>query len=208
MAVISLACEQSGRILTPEEATAEAQQGVFQPGESGETAAGAQLAPGDQANVIGSGFLINLLDVPGGRIIGSQSRGSTVEILESSEFEGDIWYHVDSETGDGWLRAENLEPVEGEAEGEAGEETGDEGEGTQAEGSGPAAGDTVYLTSAGFLVNLLSEPNGRLIANQERGAAVTIVEVFETDAGELWYLIDAPTGEGWVAAENITTEAP
>jgi hypothetical protein len=202
LTAISLACEQSGRILTSEEATAEAQEGVFQPGDDGETAAGAQLNPGDQAHVIGAGFLINLLDVPGGRIAGSQSRGSTVDILESTEFEGEIWYHVDSETGEGWLRAENLEPIEGEAEEAAGEEGGG------AEASGPAAGDTVYLVSTGFLVNLLVEPNGRLIANQERGVAVTILEVFETDTGELWYLIDAPTGEGWVAAENISTEAP
>lgn len=199
LVLISLACEQSGDILSPEEATARAQEGVFQPGD-GESAADAQFEPGDSANVVGSGFLINLVDVPGGRIAGSQSRGSTVEILESAEFEGEIWYHVDSETGDGWLRAENLEPIEGEAG-----ETGEEEDVTAA---GLSEGDTVYLVSNGFLVNLLAEPGGRVQAVQERGVTVTILQVFEAEDGALWYLIDAPTGEGWVAAENLSTEAP
>lgn len=199
LVLVSLACAQSGDILTPEEATARAQEGAFQPG-NGETAEGAQFEPGDSANVIGSGFLINLLDVPGGRIAGSQARGSTVEILESADFEDEIWYHVDSETGQGWLKAENLEPIEGEGE-EGGEEEG-------AAPDGLGEGDTVYLVSNGFLVNLLVEPGGRLLAVQERGVPVIIVQVFTADDGALWYLIDAPTGEGWVAAENISTEAP
>lgn len=201
---VSLACEQSGRILTPEEATAEAQEGVFRPNEDGSSAAGAEFVIGSSASVIGSGFLINILDVPGGRIAGSQARGSTVEILESAEFEGEIWYHVDSETGDGWLRAENLEAIAGESGGEEGEGEG-EGESTA---SGPAEGDTVFLVSTGFLVNLLREPNGQILAVQERGVPVTIVDVFEADDGTLWYLIDAPTGEGWVPADNISEEAP
>jgi hypothetical protein len=199
--LVSLACEQSGEILSPEEATARAQEGVFQPSDDRETATGAQFEPGDPANVIGSGFLINLLDVPGGRIAGSQSRGSTVEILESADFEGEIWYHVDSETGDGWLRATNLEPVEGETE-EAGE---DEEAPTLA---GPIEGDTVYLVSSGFLVNLLAEPGGRVQAVQERGVAVTILQRFEAEEGVFWYLIDAPTGQGWVSEDNISLEAP
>lgn len=201
LVIVSLACEQSGEILSPEEATARAQEGVFQRSDDRETTAGAQFEPGDSANVIGSGFLINLLDVPGGRIAGSQSRGSTVEILESAEFEGEIWYHVDSETGQGWLRGESLEAVESE-----GGEEGESDSGSTV--SGPSQGDTVYLVSNGFLVNLLREPNGLIQAVQERGVAVTIEDVFETDDGELWYLINAPTGEGWVSAANISEEAP
>jgi hypothetical protein len=203
LTIVGLACEQSGRILTPEQATTEAEEGVFRPDEEGGSAAGAEFAPGSNASIVGSGFLINLVDVPGGRITGSQSRGSTVEILESAEFEGEIWYHVDSGTGNGWLRAENLEPIEGESDGEG--EGENEGETTT---SGPAVGDTVTLTSNGFLINLLREPNGNIVAVQERGAQVTILDVFEADDGALWYFIDAPTGEGWVPAENITEEAP
>ena len=42
---------------------------------------------------------------------------------------------------------------------------------------------------------------------QEKGVQVEILNVTEYE-GEKWYLIDAPTGEGWVPAENILTEAP
>jgi hypothetical protein len=73
---------------------------------------------------------------------------------------------------------------------------------------GPQIDDTVYLTGKSFLISLLSEPGSRrMIAGQERGAKVTIIEIIEHE-GELWYKIDAPTGEGWVPAENITTEQP
>lgn len=204
--IVSLACEQSGDILSPEEATARAQEGRFQPDEEGGSASGAVFEPGGFATITGSGFLINILDVPGGRIAGSQARGSTVEIIESSSFEGEIWYHVDSETGEGWLRVENLEPIEGEdVEGESAGEGEGEGGATTA---GPAVGDTVYLVSNGFLVNLLREPGGNILAVQERGVSVVILNTFEAENGTIWYLVDAPTGEGWVPADNISVEAP
>jgi hypothetical protein len=201
LVIVGLACQQAGEILSEEEATARAQEGIFRPDNEGGSAAGAEFAPGSTATVIGSGFLINLVDVPGGRIAGSQSRGSVVEIIESADFEDEIWYHVDSQTGDGWLKAENLEPIEEE------EEVTTEGE-SDSTTSGPAAGDTVYLVSNGFLINLLREPNGQIQAVQERGVQVVIEDVFETDAGETWYLINAPTGEGWVSTDNISLEAP
>jgi len=73
---------------------------------------------------------------------------------------------------------------------------------------GPQVGDAVYLTGRGFLISLVSEPGAtRMIAGQERGVEVTIIEIAEHE-GELWYKIDAPTGEGWVPAENITADAP
>ena len=200
---VTLACNQSGDILTPEEATARAQEGIFRPSGGGESAVDAEFAVGGSANVIGSSFLINILDTPGGRIVGSQGRGSTVEILASAEFEGEIWYQVDSGIGNGWIKVENLEPIEGES--------GDEGEAeseVETTTSGPAVGDTVYLISNGFLINLLREPNGNIVAVQERGVVVTILDLFEADDGTLWYLIDAPTGEGWVPAENISVEVP
>jgi hypothetical protein len=197
LVLVGLACEQAGEILSSEDATARAREGIFQPSADGSSATGANFEPGDLATVTGTGFLINLLNAPGGRISGSQSQGSEVEILESAEFEGIIWYHVDSETGQGWLKAENLEPIAGEPEGEG-----------EVEISGPQAGDTVYLVSTGFLVNLLAEPGGRVQAVQERGVQVTIIQVFQTAEGEIWYQIDAPTGEGWVSAENISEVAP
>jgi len=69
-------------------------------------------------------------------------------------------------------------------------------------------GDVVYLTNKSFLVNMMSEPGGnRMIATQERGAKVDILQATVVD-GELWYFIKAPTGEGWVPEANITDEAP
>ena len=69
-------------------------------------------------------------------------------------------------------------------------------------------GDVVYLTNKSFMVSFMSEPGGnRMIAGQERGAKVTILQATTVD-GVIWYFIDAPTGEGWVPEENITSEAP
>ncbi|HSG68266.1 MAG TPA: hypothetical protein VK994_06130, partial [Bacteroidales bacterium] len=69
-------------------------------------------------------------------------------------------------------------------------------------------GDVVYLTNKSFLVNMMSEPGGnRMIAVQERGVLVDILQAATVD-GELWYFINAPTGQGWVPEANITDEAP
>jgi hypothetical protein len=68
-------------------------------------------------------------------------------------------------------------------------------------------GDTVYLTGR-FLVSLMDGPGSkRMIAGQERGMAVIILNSATVD-GVIWYQIDAPTGIGWVPETNLTTEAP
>jgi hypothetical protein len=73
---------------------------------------------------------------------------------------------------------------------------------------GPQIGDTVYLGGTSFLIRLLDKPGGtRMIAGQEKGVEVQIVNITEYE-NERWYLVDAPTGEGWVPEENITTEKP
>lgn len=73
---------------------------------------------------------------------------------------------------------------------------------------GIQVGDVVYLTGKGYLISIVAEPGAmRMIAGQERGVEVTIIDVADVE-GETWYRIDAPTGEGWVPAENITTEKP
>ena len=56
-------------------------------------------------------------------------------------------------------------------------------------------------------MNFLDAPGGKIVAGQERGMAITILQVAQVD-GATWYQIDAPAGQGWVPAENITTEAP
>jgi hypothetical protein len=70
------------------------------------------------------------------------------------------------------------------------------------------AGTSVYLAGKGYLINLLDAPGSlRMIAGQERGTEVTIIQS-TTLEGEIWYLVSAPTGEGWVHADNVSTEMP
>ena len=177
--------------MTPAEATVRAQEGL-QPVTTGGSVEGSAFQAGDTATLTGRSFLVNLFDQPGGKISAGQERGSTVTVLESALQGEDTWYHIEAPTGEGWVKSDNLEPIEG-----AGTETIE----------GPQPGDEAYLAGTSFLVNFLDAPDGRIIAGQERGVAITILEVTQLD-GVAWYHIEAPTGQGWVPAENITTEAP
>jgi hypothetical protein len=188
----SLACNQAGEILTPAEATARAEEAAQPVFTSDEVIAGSNYQVGDEATLIGRSFLVNLIDAPGGKISAGQERGTAVMVLEVAMVGEVTWYKIEAPTGEGWVSEEALEPVEGSEE---------------ATIEGPQPGDEVYLAGRSFLVNLLDAPGGKIAAGQERGVAVTIVEVVQID-GEVWYQIDAPTGLGWVPAENITTEAP
>jgi hypothetical protein len=186
----SLACAQAGEILTPDEATARAQEAI-QPVVSGSSSvSGGAFEAGATATLVGRSLLVNLFDAPGGKISAGQERGATVTVLEASMLGDVVWYKISAPTGEGWVPEENLEPAAG----------------TEAI-EGPQPGDGVYLQGRSFLVNLLDEPGGKIVAGQERGMAVTILQVAEVD-GTVWYKIDAPTGQGWVPAENITTEEP
>jgi hypothetical protein len=202
--LVSLACAESGEILSPEEATIAAQEeSLFQPVEGASiVTSGPQI--GEEAIIAGTGLVINLFNEPGGRISAGEARGATVEIIDIAEFEGELWYHVDGAGAAGWVPADNLEAKEPEGE-DTGE--GEAGDGETAESEGPQTGDQVYLTGVGFMINLLAEPGGFIRAGQEKGTEVTILQVVEFE-GDTWYLIDAPTGQGWLPSENITTEAP
>lgn len=73
---------------------------------------------------------------------------------------------------------------------------------------GPQVGDTAYLAGKGYLIRLVDKPGGtRMIAGQEKGVEVQIVQTTQFE-DKMWYLVDAPTGEGWVPAESISTEKP
>jgi len=73
---------------------------------------------------------------------------------------------------------------------------------------GPQVGDTAYLAGKGYLIRLVDKPGGmKMIAGQEKGVEIKIVNMTEYE-GETWYLVDAPTGEGWVPAENVSAEKP
>lgn len=199
LVLVSLACAESGEILSPEEATIAAQEeSSFRPS-TGDSIVTTGPQIGDEATVTGSGLVINLFNEPGGRISAGEARNATVAILDIAEHEGELWYHIDGPGADGWVPAENIETVETEGSGD--------GDGEEVAPEGPQPGDQVYLTGVGFLINLLAEPGGFIRAGQEKGTEVTILEVVEFE-GDTWYLIDAPTGEGWVPSENITTEPP
>ncbi|UCG24072.1 MAG: hypothetical protein JSW55_18395 [Chloroflexota bacterium] len=195
-----LACAQAGEIIAPEEATRRAeeeQSDVFTTGNGG-AIEDAELQPGDQGELVGSNFIINFFERPGGRIIAGQERGAIVTVLEAADDGERIWYKIEAPTGEGWVTENSIEKVAGDSA---------EEDGSGGEISGPQPGDTVYLTGTGFIINLLKEPNGLINAGQNRGAEVVIQEVFEQD-GEVWYLVDAEGGDGWIPAENISTEAP
>ncbi len=192
LGVASLACSQAGEILTPEEATASA-EAAKTPKPVLESVSGAAFQEGDKIKFVGTGYLVPLRKDPGDQIAYSHAgRGEEGVVLGSREVDGEIWYQVDGPSGEGWVDAESIEALEG-------------GGSAAVEGLQPGA--EVYLTGKGFLINILEEPGGRLVANQERGVLVTIVDVTEHE-GENWYYISAPTGEGWVLEENLTEEQP
>ena len=194
----SASCE-TGQILTPAEATARARQ-TAAPAVTPKVVGKAEFKPNDTVEFAGTAFLVPLRKEPGeGNPFSYAGRGDKATVLASQEVDDEIWYLVTGTAGQGWVPAEFLKAV-GPSTAETSQEAGTT-ERTQ-------IGDTVYLTGRGFLINLMDQPGGRrIVANQERGVAVTIVEIAQQDS-ETWYLIDAPTGQGWVTAENISTEAP
>lgn len=191
----SLACAQAGEILSPAEATARAEEArsPTRPAVTPESAGGAEFQPGDSVKFISTGNIVPLMRNPGdSSAFVRASAGDTATVLGSQEVQGELWYQVNGASGEGWVEAKYLGAVEGE---------------TSAP-EGPQAGDTVYLASKAYLIQLVAEPGGtRMIAFQERGTEVIILELAEHE-GEIWYKIDAPSGEGWVPAENIATEKP
>ncbi len=190
LVLAGLACAQAGEILEPAEATAravEADQAGFESSGAVETS---EFEAGDTASLVGRSFLVNLYSEPGGKILAGQERGTAVTVLETFMFQDRLWYRIDAPTGEGWVPGEALEAIEEEAPLD-----------------GPQPGDEVYLAGKSYLVNFLDKPGGLMITGQERGAAVTILELAQHE-DDTWYKIDAPAGQGWVPSENITIEAP
>ena len=69
----------------------------------------AEFAAGDTAYLTGPTEVVKLLVAPGNNL-GSREgvAGSEVTILQSTVFEGDIWYRVQSPEGEGWVLPVNL----------------------------------------------------------------------------------------------------
>ena len=199
LVLASLACGiETGQILTPEEATARVEQtreARFSTDISSEEGG---FQADDTVLFTGEEFLIPMFQEPGGEgnPFSFAGRGDEGTVIGSRDVDGTLWYRVETGAGTGWVNQEFVQAAGGDSDGET------------ASGGGAQSGDTVYLTASGFLVNLYNEAgSGRIVGTQESGAEVTVLGT-ETLEGETWYLIDAPTGEGWVPAENISTEAP
>ena len=187
--ITSLACSQAGEIISPEEATARAQVVPDDTGPGGGTSAlGVEV--GDSVILTGKGFLVNLLDQPGGRIAGGQARDSEVVITNIATVEGITWYEIDANNTVGWVKEANIIVPE-----------------VATTFEGPQINDEVYLAGKSFLVNILGEPNGNIVSGDSRGEAVTVTDIRDAD-GEIWHMIDSRAGAGWVPAENITEDAP
>jgi hypothetical protein len=193
-----VAC-QKGEVITPAEATARAKESravvikkTATPG--GKTNVGGDVIPvGSKATLVGKAYLISIYKEAGATtILTQQEKGVEVEVQDITQVDGDTWYLIKAPAGQGWVKAENLQAEPSKRD----------------ENVGPTVCDIVYLAGKAYLVNLYKEPGDiRIIAQQERGVAVEIKDVIDHE-GETWYLIDAPTGIGWVKAENITTEKP
>ncbi|RMF32200.1 MAG: hypothetical protein D6759_08800, partial [Chloroflexi bacterium] len=98
----SLAC-RTGEILTPEEATARAQQAQERGAESvPSTAGGAEFQVNETVEFTGTEFLIPLRKEPGNvPPFSFAGRGDQATVLGSQEAEGEVWYLVKSAAGKG-----------------------------------------------------------------------------------------------------------
>jgi hypothetical protein len=206
LGLAALACDQAGEVLTPADATVRAVEGipVFEIIEG----TGGSIEVGDVVEVEGQGFLINIQASPGGSISGSIPRGAVVSVLDIATFEGENWYRVSSDAGEGWVpgaRVTVVEPVETETGIEADAE--DEGELEPVETtSGPQAGDTINVTGTAFLVNIMESPSsGRIVGGLSRNSPAVVLEVARFE-GTLWYHVDSDAGQGWLPEQNIVTD--
>lgn len=181
----TLACAQSGQIITEAEATARAMP-TAAPTLSAMDA-GSLFAAGDAIELISSGFLVPLSKNAGDRTAFSHAaRGDMGTILGAEMVDGVIWYQVDSGAGIGWVentyvKAVGIEVVDGVWQ----------------------PGTTVYTASKGYLTNLMDAAGSiHMIAGQERGVAVTVLESAVVE-GVNWYLVDTPTGQGWADRKSV-----
>ncbi|MEN8172677.1 MAG: hypothetical protein ABFS03_07320 [Chloroflexota bacterium] len=186
----SLACAQSGEILTEAEATARAIPTAAPT--LAAMAGDSMFERGDEVELISEGFLVAIYQNAGDRTAFSHAaRGDSGTILGAEMVDDQLWYQVESVGGTGWVQSASVKSVGGET----------------VDGLW-VPGTTLYTNSKGYLTNLVDAPGSiHMIAGQERGVAVTVLEavVFEDDN---WYLVDSPTGQGWTTQENLSLEKP
>ena len=108
--LISMACKQSGEIITPAEATQryEGTQAVLRDDTVTEVE-GSLFSVGSEVELTGDGFLVGLYHAAGDQnTISYATRGDLVTILSAVDFDGDTWYKVETTAGNGWLPEEFL----------------------------------------------------------------------------------------------------
>lgn len=112
--ILSLACTQSGEIITPAEATQryEATQSASESGVTGDVE-GAEYRAGDEAILTGTAYLVGLYSNPGDTsAVTFATRGEKITVEGSEILDDVVWYRIETEAGTGWAPAENLLPVE------------------------------------------------------------------------------------------------
>jgi len=114
--LFSLACKQSGEILTPAEATQRFESTQIAQSNADELVGdveGASYSTGSTVELTGKGFLVGLYEEAGvGVPFSYASRGDQVPVIGSTEFEGEIWYKVETSAGNGWVPETLLLAVE------------------------------------------------------------------------------------------------
>lgn len=112
--IFSIACNQSGEIITPAEATQRYDE--VQAADIGDVAGdvtGAVFSPGSTAKLTDSAYLVGLFKNAGDSVaITYATRGDQVTVVGSIEVGDEIWYKIETTAGSGWLPEENLEAVE------------------------------------------------------------------------------------------------
>jgi hypothetical protein len=114
--LFSLACKQSGEILTPAEATQRYESTQVAQSNADDLVGefeGAIYSTGSTVELGGEGFLVGLYEEAGvGVPFSYASRGDQVPIIGSLEFEGEVWYKVETSAGNGWVPETTILPGE------------------------------------------------------------------------------------------------
>ncbi len=108
--VMTLACKQSGEIISPAQATQhyEATQAASS-GEVSGDAEGAIYLTGNKVTLTSESYIVTLFTSPGDANATSFStRGDEVTVIGSVVFDGTIWYKVEGYAGSGWLTDVNI----------------------------------------------------------------------------------------------------
>ncbi|MDF1499036.1 MAG: hypothetical protein P1P76_00980 [Anaerolineales bacterium] len=189
----TLACEQAGEILTPEEATQRAQTAidVVEAETPNPELDDTEIQIGETVRFVTNEFLVLLKREPGAALIAVQTdRGATGTVIGTALYEGEVWYEVEIGSGSGWLPAPKVEAV-GVVEAEY------------------EIGDIVYLRGPQDEVKVQTNPgSGNPFSRSEPvGAEVSIVKKTVVE-DKNWYQVAAPGGLGWVTGEFLTSQKP